>query len=255
MVFHEFRLFQTLLHLEFLLAALVFPILWITTAPYGRHNRPGWGPQISARLGWIFMEAPAALVFGVCFISGRYDAGITGIIFFLLWETHYINRSFIYPIRKSGPMKNMPFAIVFMAFIFNTMNGYLNGRYIFHFSKGYSSSWLSDPRFLGGVVLFAGGWAINIHSDEILGRLRKKKENAYHIPHGGCFKFVSCANYFGEIFEWTGWALATWSLPGLAFAVFTAANLIPRGRSHHLWYRSLFPDYPPERKAVIPYVF
>jgi hypothetical protein len=51
---------------------------------------------------------------------------------------------------------------------------------------------------------------------------------------------------------WTGWAVATWSLAGLSFALFTAANLIPRAVSHHRWYRRTFADYPRRRKAVIP---
>ena len=59
----------------------------------------------------------------------------------------------------------------------------------------------------------------------------------------------------GEILEWTGWAVATWSLGGLAFCVFTAANLIPRARSNHRWYRENFSDYPPNRRALIPEVF
>jgi steroid 5-alpha-reductase/3-oxo-5-alpha-steroid 4-dehydrogenase 1 len=55
--------------------------------------------------------------------------------------------------------------------------------------------------------------------------------------------------------QWCGWALLTWSGPGLAFALFTAANLAPRARSSHLWYRKTFADYPKERRALIPYVF
>jgi len=59
--------------------------------------------------------------------------------------------------------------------------------------------------------------------------LRKKNKKEYSIPRGGLFELISSPNYFGEIIEWTGWAVLTWSLPGLAFAVFTFANLF-RGR-------------------------
>ena len=62
-------------------------------------------------------------------------------------------------------------------------------------------------------------------------------------------------NYLGEIVVWSGWALATWSLPGLAFAVWTIANLAPRARSHHTWYQETFPDYPAERKALVPWMW
>ncbi|MEM6929685.1 MAG: hypothetical protein AAF602_22285 [Myxococcota bacterium] len=54
--------------------------------------------------------------------------------------------------------------------------------------------------------------------------------------------------------EWTGWALATWSLAGLGFAVYSVANLLPRALQHHRWYRATFDDYPTSRRALIPFV-
>jgi protein-S-isoprenylcysteine O-methyltransferase Ste14 len=65
---------------------------------------------------------------------------------------------------------------------------------------------------------------------------------------------VSCPNYLGEMLEWFGWALATWSIAGLAFALYTVANLLPRALQHHRWYRAKFADYPADRKALVPYV-
>ena len=38
-------------------------------------------------------------------------------------------------------------------------------------------------------------------------------------------------------------------------AVFTFANLAPRAWSHHKWYRKKFPDYPKQRRAVIPFIW
>ena len=121
--------------------------------------------------------------------------------------------------------------------------------------SGRDSVRASAPTFVVGVVLFASGFVINQHSDWILFHLRRPGETGYKIPHGGLYRLVSCPNYFGELIEWSGWALATWSLPGLAFAVWTAANLIPRAWAHHKWYRKQFADYPPGRKAIIPLVF
>ena len=76
----------------------------------------------------------------------------------------------------------------------------------------------------------------------------------YEIPRGWLYRYISCPNYFGEIVEWIGWAVAIWSLAGASFAVFTIANLAPRAISHHRWYHEKFPDYPPERKALVPFV-
>ena len=96
---------------------------------------------------------------------------------------------------------------------------------------------------------------MNLNSDAILRNLRKPGETGYKIPRGGFFRFVSAPNYLGELIEWSGWALATWSLPGLAFLLWTAANLVPRAISNHKWYVSTFPDYPRERKAILPFIW
>ena len=84
--------------------------------------------------------------------------------------------------------------------------------------------------------------------------MRQPGAHDYAIPHGGGFEWVSAPNYLGELIEWSGWALATWSLAGLAFALFSAANLVPRALSNHRWYRQTFPAYPPQRKALLPFV-
>ena len=118
----------------------------------------------------------------------------------------------------------------------------------------YTPSWLADPRFLAGVALFLAGYALNLSADRTLRGLRAPGETGYKIPQGGAYRWVSCPNYLGEILEWLGWALATWSLAGLAFAVYTIANLAPRAMANHRWYRDRFPDYPPQRRALIPFV-
>ena len=50
---------------------------------------------------------------------------------------------------------------------------------------------------------------------------------------GGAFEYVSGANFLGEIVEWWGFALASWSLPAVAFALFTTCNIGPRAYTHH----------------------
>lgn len=50
---------------------------------------------------------------------------------------------------------------------------------------------------------------------------------------GGLFEYVSGANYLGEIVEWFGYAVATWSLAALSFAVFSLCFIGPRAFYHH----------------------
>jgi protein-S-isoprenylcysteine O-methyltransferase Ste14 len=248
----EGQFFNLLLYVWLGLALLTFTTLLFVVAPYGRHMRRGWGPSIPNRLGWVLMEAPAALLFAYFFAAGTHRATLTAWVWLLLWEAHYLHRAFIYPLTLRGTDKHMPLAVTGMAFFFNLVNAYLNGRYLFTLSGGYSARWLADPRFLLGLGLFVVGFAVNRQADRTLRRLRPPGGSGYAIPRAGLYRWISCPNYLGEILEWFGWALATWSLAGLAFAVWTAANLAPRARAHHHWYRQHFPDYPPGRKALLP---
>jgi 3-oxo-5-alpha-steroid 4-dehydrogenase 1 len=236
----------------FVLAVVIFIALFFVVAPYGRYTRKGWGPTFNNRVGWVVMESMSPLVFAACFFLGSNIKTITLLLFFFMWEAHYIHRSFIYPFSLQDKIKRMPLLVVGMGFFFNAVNAYLNGRYVFTFSGGYSNEWLLDPRFICGVIIFIIGFVINRRADYILRNLRRLDESDYKIASSGLYRFISCPNYLGEIIIWVGWAVATWSLAGLSFAAWTIANLVPRARAHHAWYRSYFPDYPPERKALVP---
>jgi protein-S-isoprenylcysteine O-methyltransferase Ste14 len=232
---------------------LVVLALVFVTAPYGRHGRGGWGPTMGARASWVVMESPTVLVFLAVFVAGAHRAEGVPLVLLALWQFHYVRRTLIFPflIRPSG--KRTATVIVGIALVFNALNAYVNARWISHLGQ-YDTAWLLDPRFIAGVALFAFGWALNVRSDRILINLREPGETGYKIPMGGGYRWVSAPNYLGEILEWLGWALLTWSTAGLSFAIFTAANLAPRAWSNHQWYRETFPDYPQDRRALIPYV-
>jgi 3-oxo-5-alpha-steroid 4-dehydrogenase 1 len=248
----ERSIFTLILLVYFVASLLVFISLFFVKAPYGRYFQKNWGMALPNHLGWMFMEAPSAVLFVVLFYIGTVPKNTVLIVFFLLWEAHYFHRSFIYPFTLQNSRKKMPIVIMSLAILFNLGNTYVNGRFLFRFSDGYPESWILDPRFIIGIVIFVTGFVINRWADFKLKSLRKGGDAAYYIPRGGLFRWISCPNYFGEIIEWIGWALATWSIPGTIFAIWTFANLAPRAYSHHNWYKKEFLNYPKERKALIP---
>lgn len=129
-------------------------------------------------------------------------------------------------------------------------------RYVSHYKNDYDDGVWFWLRFVIGTVVFVTGMWINITSDRTLVRMKKENRGGYVIPRGGLFEFVSCPNYFGEVVEWLGWAVMTWSWAGVGFFLYTCSNLIPRARASHVWYGDKFKDeYPKTRKAVIPFVF
>jgi protein-S-isoprenylcysteine O-methyltransferase Ste14 len=235
-------------------AAPVFVILRFVTAPYGRHARGGWGPMLPSRAGWILMELPAVAAFVPIFALGRHRAELVPLVLCAIWLAHYVHRALVFPFRVRSRGKQVPLIVAGLGAAFNAANAYVNARWISELGA-YPTSWLGDPRFVGGAALFAVGLVVNLHADTVLIHLRRPGETGYRVPTGGAYRWVSCPNYLGEILEWCGWALATWSLAGLAFAIYTAGNLVPRARSHHAWYRERFADYPRERRALVPFIY
>ena len=230
----------------------VFPLTLFVTAPFGRHFKTQYGPAISNRLGWFIMESPAIWWFTLVFVEGVSSQNPVAWILWGFWMVHYLNRCLVFPIRTRTKGKRIPLLIVAFALVFQLVNGYLNGTDLGRFGDRYESSWLEQPAFWIGLSVFVVGWLINLSADEVLLNLRRPGETGYRIPTGGLFNWVSCPNFLGEIFLWIGWAIMCWNLAALSFAVWTAANLIPRALAHHRWYRQQFPDYPARRKAIIP---
>jgi 3-oxo-5-alpha-steroid 4-dehydrogenase 1 len=105
----------------------------------------------------------------------------------------------------------------------------------------------------------------------------------YGVPHGLLYKYISFPNYLCELFEWLAFALAAAPLPPISkviecfsilsfnsilyndvppefahpylFLVATLLPMVPRAYRAHRWYHKTFPQYPKERKAIVPFVF
>ncbi|XP_060134048.1 3-oxo-5-alpha-steroid 4-dehydrogenase 1 [Zootoca vivipara] len=223
--------------------------------PYGRYASSTFGPPIPAKVAWALQEAPAFLVpLGLVLGSDGARLSFWPNRFLLaLFLIHYAYRAFIFPFLIRGG-KPTPAITFLLAFVFCMYNGYLQGRSLSNYAE-FSSDWPTTLRFILGFSGWLSGLLINVQSDNILRNLRKPGETGYKIPRGGMFEYVSGANYFGEILEWCGFALASCTLESTAFAVCTFLILGRRAYMHHHWYLDKFEDYPRSRKILIPFIF
>jgi 3-oxo-5-alpha-steroid 4-dehydrogenase 1 len=249
----NFTFYEQLLLSWIILAVIIFFILLRIPAPYGRHNHGKWGPMISNRWGWIIMEVTVLVSLWSMIYPHLEALSVVSWIIIGLFCLHYFNRTFIFPFRLRTRGKKMPLLVMVSGVLFNIVNGTSTGYFMAHFAS-YDISWLTDPRFIAGVILFFIGIYVNWRSDNILIHLRKPGQTHYVIPQHWYFRYLSCPNLFGELIEWAGFALLCWNLPALTFFIWTAANLIPRAISHHKWYQATFEDYPKDRKAVLPFL-
>lgn len=238
------------------LAVVVWVALTRIEAPYGIAYRPGWGPSIGNRLGWVVMEAPAFVCMAMCMAMCRVSytaAYVCGGLYLL----HYFRRSFIFPLLMRGRSR-MPLAIALMGALFNIINVYLIGGWLFMLApQDYHLSWLWSWQFICGTCIFLAGMAVNMRSDYIVRHLRQPGDTRHYIPRGGMFRYVTAASYLGEIVEWSGFALLTWSWAGAVFLLWTAANLVPRaGRLHARYMREFGTEYAClHRKRIIPFLY
>lgn len=226
--------------------AVVLPVLLFIPAPYGRYYTKRWGPALPARWGWVVMEAPSLILFGLLVAANPAHQSPLVLALAALWLAHYTQRTLVYPFLMKAPGQPKPWLTVAMAIVFNVLNGVGNGWALV--DRPF------DAAFVAGSAIFAVGFVVNLHADAVLRGLRKPGETGYSIPQGGLYRFVTSPNYLGELLEWLGFALAAQTLAGWAFAFFTLANLLPRALAHHRWYHAQFPGYPRERRALVPFV-
>jgi 3-oxo-5-alpha-steroid 4-dehydrogenase 1 len=243
------------------LAAVVFVALHFIEAGYGMLRTSKWGFAINNKTAWFLMEFPVFTCMCIIAICCPYPINITRWVIFGIFQLHYIQRAFIFPWLLKGKGK-MPIGIMLMGVTFNVSNAVMQGYWLFYVSMNnnslYTLSWLSSAPFLIGTVLFLTGFIINIHADYTIRHLRKNpSDTAHYLPKGGLFRWITSANYFGELIEWLGFAILTWSLSGFAFFIWTFANLVPRAAAIYKHYQAEFGKEMTDSrlKRIIPRVY
>lgn len=239
------------------LAAAVFVALHFFEAGYGYLFDRRYGPPVGNRLGWMLMEAPVFVAMTVLWLVSDRTWQAAPLVLFSLFQLHYLQRAFIFPLLLRGNSK-MPLGIVAMGAAFNVLNALMQGGWIFFIApENYYDGWFTQPFIYIGGALFLTGMGINLHSDRIIRNLRKPGDTRHYIPRGGMFRYVTSANYFGEVVEWIGFAVASWSWAGAVFAWWTFANLAPRAASLRKRYEQEFGEEFTRlgRKRIIPFIY
>lgn len=257
--FYSLEFFNNFLFVMALVCFVIFIALYFVDAGYGKMRTEKWGPAINNKVGWFLMEAPVFVIVLYLWAQSSVKWQIPYVIFLLIFEFHYFQRSFIFPFLLKGNSK-MPVAIMLLSVIWNIINGYVQGYWLFHLApmyRPYGAQWMSSWPFIIGVSIFIIGWLINMHSDHVIRHLRQPGDTNHYMPKKGLYRLVTSANYLGEITEWLGWAILTWSWAGALFFLLTCSNLVPRANSIYHRYAEEFPkEFDSKRlKRIIPFIY
>lgn len=241
-----------------ILALIVFICLFYIDAGYGQFQSRKWGWSINNKVAWTLMEAPVFFVMLWIWSSSGWSLHLPELVLLLLFLLHYFQRSFIFPWLIKGKSK-MPLAIMCMGITFNILNGVMQGGGLYWFPNPdfqEGAAYLLRCNTIIGILLFMSGLIINWHSDYVIRHLRKPGDNKHYLPQKGMYKYVTSANYLGEIMEWTGFAIAASTPVAWVFPLWTAANLVPRAHSIHKRYRKEFGDEAfGSKKRIIPFIY
>lgn len=253
----DLDLFYQILTAFSIIGVFVFVALFFIKAGYGIFRTSQWGISIPNKIGWILMEAPVFFVMLWLWIKSDIPVLSVPFLFLFLFEIHYFQRSFVFPFLMKGKSR-MPVTIMLMGIIFNFLNGYMLGEWFFFLAPEdmYTTEYLSNPWLWIGMAIFFLGMGINWHSDYVIRHLRAPGDTRHYLPNKGMYCYVTSGNYFGELLEWTGFAILSSSPAAWVFVWWTFANLGPRAYAIRKKYREEFGvEAVGNRKCLIPYIY
>jgi len=145
-----------------LLAAVVYAALHFFEAGYGYLFDRRYGPPVPNRVGWMVMESPVFILMCVLWASSERMWQAGPLALFCLFQAHYLQRAFIFPLLIRGKGR-MPLGIVVMGMVFNTLNALMQGGWIFYVSPAdYYAGWFAQPYIYIGGALFGIWFATRI---------------------------------------------------------------------------------------------
>eukprot|EP00735_Rhodelphis_limneticus_P005835 TRINITY_DN17886_c0_g1::TRINITY_DN17886_c0_g1_i1::g.11823::m.11823 TRINITY_DN17886_c0_g1::TRINITY_DN17886_c0_g1_i1::g.11823 ORF type:complete len:282 (-),score=67.78,sp/Q55C17/TECR_DICDI/29.20/3e-33,Steroid_dh/PF02544.11/5.2e+02,Steroid_dh/PF02544.11/9.6e-30,DUF1295/PF06966.7/11 TRINITY_DN17886_c0_g1_i1:199-1014(-) len=199
---------------EYLLAVLVYSLFFVTSS--GQiHKSTTW--QISMMMAWQMHYFKR--VFEVFFVH-VYSDHTMSISEALLEHIYYITFSAVVAYQINLPSFHLPPMYIFL------------------------------PALSG----FVFGEAGNFYCHLLLASLREEDDQARFSPDGFLFDYVSCPHYFFEMLTWISFGFMASTFGAYVWAGVCTIVLILRALERHRKYHAMFSNYPPERKAIIPFI-
>jgi very-long-chain enoyl-CoA reductase len=202
---------------------------------------------ISSRIGMLLIYGLPLVALFMGALSYLLHPSQYQIIVFGALFIHFTKRilEVLFLHKYSGPMN--PYTAILIAFFYSLtafLPVYLNRQPLMQ---------AMDALAYVGLALFVVSEGLNFLHHKILSNLRRDTME-YVVPRGGLFEWVACPHFLFEIMAWLGLFLLFRHLAMFLFFAFMAAYLTGRSLRTLKWYREKFADFPPERKAIFPFV-
>ncbi|CEF70702.1 Sc2 [Strongyloides ratti] len=166
-----------------------------------------------------------------------------------LFETQFIHRFSNGTMPQFNLFKNCSYYWGFCAFMAYFIN-----------HPSYTTPYFGNAQVYFGLGVFILSELGNLSIHILLRNLRPEGSKVRKIPRPDgnpltlLFNYVSCPNYSYEFYSWIGFTIMTQSLPSALFTIAGFVQMSIWALQKHRNYKKEFPDYPKNRKAIIPYL-
>jgi len=219
------------------------------------------GPQIAFRPVYLFEYAGPWFIYGLFALhllpvygsKAETPLTMTQKVAFLLWMVHYTKRILESIFVHEFGTLTMP--------IFNLFK---NCAYYWSFAAavGYNVNIPTDKELPSWHLYIGFPWfcvfmTLNFICHLKLKYMRPKGTNAFVIPHGFLFEYITCPNYFCEIMTWFGFNILTGFTPaGIAFNIVGALQMIQWATQRRDKFVKLFGNkWPKNRWVLFPFIY
>jgi len=203
----------------------------------------------TSKTNLILPELLSIAAFTFIFLTGNSAKTSVTWLFFFFWISHFGIKIIFNTLNghhyKTRSVNTKMFSVIV------TVNALINGYYLGWLWPAYAVSWINHPAFLGGSILIILGFVIQISAN--IG-IATNEEIDKHVLNSGLHKIVFCPAYFGEILQWGGFAIITWSAPAAAAFCWMLPMLYMQATVQKHRYLHKFPELPMARKALVPYI-
>lgn len=214
------------------------------------------GPQISWRSVFLLEYLGPLLIHQGYLIHAVYFAKkeltLVQLLAYAMITFHFLKREYETVMVHRFSHATMP-----LMNLFKNSGHYwiLSGFGIAHFL--YSDSFTNSnsiAQIYASVAVFIVAELANFRTHLILRDLRPAGTNTRAIPCGFGFSLVSCPNYFFEMVAWCAFSVMTGLPSAWFFTVVASGQMWLWAVKKHRRYLKEFPDYPKNRKPMIPFL-
>lgn len=221
------------------------------------------GPQVSWKFVFLIEYFGPIAIFLILYYFRNiiYGAGSANVPLtftqkagFFMVIAHYIKRELETLFIHRFSNATMPFTNIFKnCGHYWVIFGVLVGYFLFHPKYTEPTYIPMNVKYvlIGAFVIFE---LMNFLCHNELKNLRKPGTTERGIPKGFGFGFASCANYFWETCVWSTYSVLTGCATSYLFLLFSFYQMTEWALKKHRRYKKEFPNYPKERKAIIPFL-